>query len=64
MANLHDLPQIASPAGVRAGFERASPVFPVLAQSGQRDPCAYGNDPCAYGNEPCAYGNEPCAHGD
>ncbi len=27
--------QIASPAGPRPGFERASPVCPVLAQSGQ-----------------------------
>ncbi len=29
-------PQIASPAGARPGFERASPVGPVLSQSGQR----------------------------
>ncbi len=29
-------PQIASPVGARSGFERASPVCPVLPQSGQR----------------------------
>ena len=36
IARRTDRPQIASLAGASVGFERASPVCPVLAQSGQR----------------------------